>query len=38
MSARNDQRGFITMIVILLAILIAAIVFAYLRVKSHQQG
>ncbi len=35
---RNDEQGFITMIVVLLLILGAAIFFAYMRVKAHQQG
>lgn len=35
---RSDERGFVTMIVILLLILGIAIFFAYTRVKSAQQG
>lgn len=35
---RADERGFVTMIVILLLILGIAIFFAYVRVKSAQQG
>lgn len=38
MQLKNNQTGFITMIVILLAILIAAVALAYMRVKTHQQG
>lgn len=33
---RSRQEGFITMIVILLAILVAAILFVYARVRSAQ--
>jgi hypothetical protein len=33
---RLDQNGFITMIIVLLAILTAAIILVYLRVKSAQ--
>lgn len=35
---RNDEHGFITMIIMLLLILGAAIFFAYMRVKTKQQG
>jgi len=38
MSDNKNQSGFITMIVILVLILAAAIFFAYMRVKTHQQG
>jgi hypothetical protein len=34
---RNDEHGFITMIIVLLLILAAAIFFAYTRVKTAQQ-
>lgn len=37
MKLQKDERGFITMIVCLVLILIAAIIFAYMRVKTHQQ-
>lgn len=35
---RDDEQGFITMIVMLILILALAIFFAYTRVKSAQQG
>lgn len=35
---RDDEQGFITMIVMLVLILALAIFFAYTRVKSAQQG
>lgn len=38
MKQKNNESGFITMIVILVLILAAAIFFAYLRVKHAQQG
>lgn len=38
MKLNKNQNGFFTMIVVLLTILITVIVFAFLRVKSHQQG
>ncbi len=34
----SDERGFITMIVVLVLILAIAIFLAYTRVKSAQQG
>jgi hypothetical protein len=34
---KPDQNGFITMIVVLLAIILAAIVFVYLRVQQAQR-
>ena len=37
-NRKTDERGFITMIVVLLLILAAAIFFAYMRVKHAQQG
>lgn len=37
MSDNKNQGGFITMIIILVLILVAAIFFAYMRVKTHQQ-
>lgn len=37
-SMKKNEQGFITMIVILLAILLLAIFFAYTRVKTAQQG
>lgn len=37
-NARDEERGFITMIVILVLILLAAIFFAYMRVKNAQTG
>jgi hypothetical protein len=33
---RQNQDGFITMIVVLLAIILAAIIFVYLRVQKAQ--
>jgi cell division protein FtsL len=37
-KVRDDERGFITMIVVLVLILAVAIFFAYARVKSAHQG
>ncbi len=34
----NNQHGFIPMIIMLILLIGGAIVFAYLRVKSHQEG
>lgn len=33
---KSDQSGFITMVIMLLAIIIAAIVFVFLRIKNAQ--
>lgn len=38
MKHKKNESGFITMIVILVLILAAAIFFAYMRVKNAQQG
>lgn len=38
MKIQKDQKGFFTMIVILLLILAAVVYFAYLRVQHAQQG
>ena len=35
---RSDERGFVTMIVVLILILAVAVFFAYTRVQSAQQG
>lgn len=36
MKIRRSEQGFITMIVVLVLILVAAIFFAYIRVKNSQ--